>query len=225
MSERFAIYFAPDAGHELTRLGNGWLGRDPLGGPTPPEPSGVDAKALEENTRQARLYGFHATLKAPMRLAEGCFRADLEQAMSDFARSEPPVAIGRLRVAVLAGFLALIPEEQSTQLTDFAASCVTLFDRFRAPMTAEERARRLQSNLSPRQQALLDQYGYPYVLEEFLFHMTLCDRDGEAMQRAAEAWLEPALAEPLWLDRIVLFHQPQSGAPFRRLGDYRLSGN
>jgi len=50
MSERFAIYFTPPADHELTRLGNGWLGRDPLGGPTPPGPSGVDAGALEENT-------------------------------------------------------------------------------------------------------------------------------------------------------------------------------
>jgi putative phosphonate metabolism protein len=225
MSERFAIYFAPAAGHALTRLGNGWLGRDPLGGPTPPAPAGVDSKALSENTKQARLYGFHATLKAPMRLAAGHFRADLEQALSDFARSEPPVAVGRLRVAVLAGFLALIPEEQSPQLTDFAASCVTLFDRFRAPMTAEERARRLQAGLSPRQQALLEQYGYPYVLEEFLFHMTLCDRDGEAMQRAAEAWLAPALAEPLWLDRITLFHQTQAGAPFLRLADYPLTGN
>jgi len=160
-----------------------------------------------------------------MALAEGCFRADLEQAMSDFAHSEPPFAVGPLRVAVLAGFLALVPQEQSMQLTDFAASCVTLFDRFRAPMTADERARRLQAGLSPRQQVLLEQYGYPYVLEEFLFHMTLCDRDGEAMQRAAEAWLEPALAEPLWLDRIVLFHQPEAGAPFRRLADYPLAGN
>jgi hypothetical protein len=224
MSERFAIYFAPDRAHELTRLGNGWLGRDPAGGPAPAPPAGVDGDLLSENTKQARLYGFHATLKAPMRLAEGCFRADLEQALSDFAQSEPPVAIGRLQVAVLAGFLALIPEEQSLALTDFAATCVTLFDRFRAPMGAAERERRLRADLSARQKILLDQYGYPYVLEQFLFHMTLCDRGGDVLQEAARQWLAPALAEPVWLDRIALFYQPESGASFQRLSDYRLEG-
>lgn len=162
-------------------------------------------------------------------MADGYFRADLEQALSDFARDEPPVEIGEMKVAILSGFLALIPREQSTALTDFAATCVTIFDRFRAPMGEAERARRLQSNLSERQQVLLAQYGYPYVMEEFRFHMTLCDQLApeirDTMQKAAETWLSPVLSEPVMLDRIVLFHQAEAGAPFRRLADYTLKGN
>ncbi len=34
----------------------------------------------------------------------------------------------------------------------------------------------LASNLTPDQQALLDRFGYPYVMEQFRFHMTLTDR-------------------------------------------------
>jgi hypothetical protein len=222
MSERFAIYFAPAADHALTKRGNAWL----EGGAAA---DGIDGKALQEATKQARSYGFHATLKAPMRLADGYFRADLEQALSDFSRDEPPVAIGKMQVAILSGFLALIPKEQSMALADFAATCVTIFDRFRAPMSEAEKARRQPAKLSGRQQVLLEQYGYPYVMEEFRFHMTLCDRlqpeTQETMLKAAEKWMAPALGEAVMLDRIVLFHQARSGAPFQRLGDYLLTGH
>jgi hypothetical protein len=222
MSERFAIYFAPAADHALMQLGDAWLN----GGAAP---DGIGGRALEDATKQARSYGFHATLKAPMRLADGYFRADLEQALSDFSRDEPPVAIGEMEVAILAGFLALIPKQQSMALTDFAATCVTMFDRFRAPMSEAEKARRQPLNLSERQQVLLEQYGYPYVMEEFRFHMTLCDQlqpeTQETMQKAAEKWMAPALGQPVLLDRIVLFHQPESGARFQRLSDYELTGH
>jgi len=48
--------------------------------------------------------------------------------------------------------------------------------------------KRLSSPLTVRQQQLLDEYGYPYVLDEFRFHITLSDRmqDGlidDALQR------------------------------------------
>lgn len=222
MSERFALYFAPAADHLLAELGEGWLnGRATA--------AGLDAGQLQAATRQARSYGFHATLKAPMRLAEGYYRADLEQALSDFAKSEPPVDIGAMQVAILSGFLALIPRQQTMTLTDFAATCVTMFDRFRAPMTEAERSRRMQAGLSERQQVLLAQYGYPYVMEEFRFHMTLCDHmqpEGrDVLHKAAEAWLAPALARPVLLDRIVLFRQAEPEAPFQRLADYPLTGN
>jgi hypothetical protein len=66
-------------------------------------------------------------------------------------------------------------------------------------------------------------------MEEFRFHMTLCDRlqpeMQETMLKAAEKWMTPALGEPVLLDRIVLFHQAESGAPFQRLGDYPLTGH
>ncbi|HEY4199525.1 MAG TPA: DUF1045 domain-containing protein [Devosiaceae bacterium] len=226
MSERYALYFAPDVASPLWQRASQWLGRDCAGGAVTERPAEIEGIALDPITKSARHYGFHATLKAPMMLAGNVDRAELETALTGFARAAQPVDIGRLVVAQISHFLALIPEKQSTALTDFAAECVTAFDRFRAPMTAAQREQRLSGGLSPRQIALVDQYGYPYVLEEFRFHMTLTDRlkaeDSAPVKAAAEAWFGDAIAAPVPLDRIVLFHQPVAGADFVRLGDYVL---
>jgi hypothetical protein len=101
------------------------------------------------------------------------------------------------------------------------------FDGFRLPLTEAERARR--QGLNPRQQELLEAYGYPYVFEEFRFHMTLTDRIEDAAERArfAEAIGDffgfMAEAE-VALDRLVLFREAVPGGPFRRLRDYLLTG-
>jgi len=124
--------------------------------------------------------------------------------------------------------LALIAAPQPQALTDFAGTVVTAFERFRAPMSADERARRLTAPLTPRQIELTDAYGYPYVLEQFLFHMTLTDRLEPAaltaMRERAVAWFGAALSVPILLDRLVLFHEAETGAPFRRLDDHILTG-
>ena len=86
----------------------------------------------------------------------------------------------------------------------------------------------MQALLTPRQVDLLDRYGYPYVLEEFRFHMTLTDRlavdQRDARRQDAERWFHDCLAAPLLLDRLVLFREPEPGAPFARLADYLLRG-
>ena len=73
---------------------------------------------------------------------------------------------------------------------------------------------------------LLDRYGYPYVEEEFRFHMTLTDRLTDADRPRVEAvlreWLAPVLEQSYDLDRIVLFHETERGEPFRRLNDFPL---
>jgi len=94
------------------------------------------------------------------------------------------------------------------------------------PLDAAERERRLKAPLTPRQVELVDRYGYPYVLEEFQFHMTLTDRlpgylRGQ-MMAYARAWFAAALDQPVALDRLVLFREPTPGANFVRLQDYPL---
>lgn len=131
--------------------------------------------------------------------------------------------------APLEGFLALVPAADNPALTAFAARLVADFDGFRAPVSEAERQRRhAASSLTPRQVELLERFGYPFVLEEFRFHMTLTDRlppgDMASFRAAAESFLAPGLAENLLLDRLVLFHEPEPGAPFRRLRDYPLAG-
>lgn len=230
MPERFAIYYAPGADEPLWLKAAEWLGRDPLTGATLDGPlAGTTRDALFDRSVSARRYGFHATIKAPMLLREGKSRAELEHALAAFAEESEPVAIGRLKLALIDGFLALIPANQTAELTDFAGEVVEAFEPFRALPSAAERERRLKGgNLSERQIELMDRFGYPYVFEQFRLHMTLTDRlpeaEREAYTRAAAAHFGALAEAETVLDRLVLFHEPEAGAPFMRLGDFMLSG-
>jgi putative phosphonate metabolism protein len=227
MTERFAIYYAPSANSSLWDRAAAWLGRDPLTNQNiEGTVAGIDRNRLLNLTQSANRYAFHATIKPPMALAEGTTIAELRAALADFARRQTPFSIGHLRVASLDGFLALIPAQENEALQDFAAHVVEEFEPFRAPLSARDLAARLARGLSPRQEELLGSYGYPYVFDEFRFHMTLTDRLPEAdrveIAAAAQAWFAPEIAEPVLFDRLVLFHEPNSGHRFRRLEDYRL---
>lgn len=230
MPERFAIYYAPAADDPLWAKAAEWLGRDPLIGATIDGSLPATARsALFERSISARRYGFHATIKAPMALAEGRTRAELEAALDEYVSATEPVAIGPIKLALIDGFLALIPATQSEALTAFAGDVVETFDPFRAPPSDEERARRVKNgNLSPRQLELLEGYGYPYVFEQFQLHMTLTDRlpEGEraAYMQAAAEHFGPLAEADMAVDRLVLFHEPEAGAPFARLDDFMLTG-
>jgi putative phosphonate metabolism protein len=227
MSERFAIYYAPATSSALWHKACEWLGRDAA---TSREQAqhvdGLDPARHFALTQSARRYGFHATLKAPMALAEGLIRDDLEVALAAFAARHAPVSMGKMVVSEISGFLALVPAEQSAELTGFAGECVKSFDALRAPAGEADRAKRVANGLTPRQIELLDQYGYPYVLEEFRLHMTLTDRLGPAdhddVLNAAKRAFADFDGTELVLDRLVLFHEPSPGAAFVRLGDFAL---
>lgn len=211
MTARYAIYFAPARDSLLWQHAEEWLAQPDL----------------EPLTVSARRYGFHATIKAPMTLALDL--AELDAALSEFVLEEAPVALSGLAPRLIDGFLALTTEPQPAALTDFAAAAVDAFEPFRAPLTEGELARRLKAPLSERQIELVHQFGYPYVLEQFLFHMTLTDRLPPDMQapmvERATAWLADVLAKPIRLDRLAVFAEPEPGAAFQRLDpDYMLRG-
>ena len=211
MSARYAIYFAPARDSLLWERAQGWL-------------SQPDLVAL---TVSARKYGFHATLKAPMALALDY--SELCTALAAFAAVHDAVTLSGLAPRLVDGFVALTTNPQPRRLTELAAAVVEAFEPFRAPLGAGERARRLQVPLTPRQVELVDRYGYPYVLEQFLFHMTLTDRlpaeSQETVLARAAGWFADLLAEPVQLDRLVVFVEPEPGAAFeRREPDYRLRG-
>lgn len=230
MPERYAIYYAPSAADPLWVKAAEWLGREPLSGRTIEAPLGATPRqALFERSISARRYGFHATIKAPMALSEGTDRAALQQALADFAGRTAPVEIGAVKLALIDGFLALVPVAQDEALTAFAAAVVEHFEPFRAPLPATERERRLNGGqLSPRQVELLNGFGYPYVFEEFRLHMTLTDRlpedEREVYRDAAAAHFGTLAHAERTLDRLVLFHEPEPGAAFARLDDYPLTG-
>ncbi|MGU3465445.1 DUF1045 domain-containing protein [Methylobacterium sp. C33D] len=218
MSRRYALYCLPAPGSRLEAFGRAVLGHDNASGLPVPHPEGLSDLAAV--TAGARVYGFHATLKAPLRLAPGAGEADLVAAASALADAHPPVAVGPLRVAALGPFLALVPEAAPPELGLLAAECVAALDPFRAPLTEAERAKRRPERLDPRGRALLDRWGYPYVFEAFRFHMTLTDALPEAERDPWHRRLSEAYAaagpEPLRIDAVSLLTQDGSG-PFRLL--------
>jgi len=228
MSERYAIYYAPPTTSELWQRASRWLGRDAATGNVPNDGiAGIDGPTLTALTPSATRYGFHATLKAPFPLAPGRTREELEASLQAFSLRHGRVSLGQLELRLLDGFLALTPVNQSAALTEFAGTVVAEFDSFRAPMTAVERERRLKADLTAYQIGLLDHYGYPYVMDQFLFHMTLTDRMAPEQQEtviaAASDWFAPVLGKEFLLDRLSLFHEPEPGAPFLRCTDFPLS--
>jgi len=227
MVKRYAIYYAPPAGSLLWSRGSAWLGRDadtnrPIAQPNVP---GV-RDPMQAMTTNARRYGFHATIKAPMALATGKDGKGLSAALADYAATQRPVDIGHLEAAIVNSILVLVPRKQSAQLSALAGDIVSRFEPFRAPLSEVDRARRLKSELTARQAELLDRYGYPHVLDEWHMHLTLSDRlaepDRPAMLAAAQAWFAQALEKPLLLDRLALFEEPSPGAALVRVADFML---
>ena len=164
---RYAIYYAAAPGSELGRFGANLLGYDAWRGEDIPFPDGVAERIPDwrDLTQDPRKYGFHATLKAPLALAEGKTEAELVTACTGFADTPRAIPIIKPVVDAISGFIAVIPAQRSAELERLAGDCVSAFDPFRAPLTPEDRARRNPSRLTPRQRDYLDRWGYPYVME------------------------------------------------------------
>jgi putative phosphonate metabolism protein len=215
MFTRYALYFAPEAGSTLAHLGADWLGRDAAGGPVAPVPDLPGARPMAELAASARRYGLHGTLKPPFRLAEGRSADDLIETAAAWAAARAPVDLGTLVLADWDGFLALVPARQTEGLERFAADLVRDLDRFRAPPTPAELARRRAAGLSARQEALLEQWGYPHVMEEFRFHITLTDRlsgpERAILRTAAEAHFAPVLGRAAMMTELAVFAEDAEG--------------
>jgi putative phosphonate metabolism protein len=229
MGPRYAVYFAPDKYAPWREFGARWLGRDEYDNSVLPQPAldGMPPQGFSQITQEPRRYGFHATLKAPMRLAAGCDETSLMRRLNTLAATLKPVALGPLRVAALGDFVALVPAAEPAGLQALAAACVRELDDLRAPLGDADRARRRTDLLDARGIELLDLYGYPHVMERFRFHMTLTGPvDAATAQKVIQA-VAPQVARlntsaPLSLDRLCLFIERAPGEPFLRLIDLKL---
>ena len=214
---RYAIYYAPIPAHPFHRLGSAWLGRDAHTGEALVQPQ---VEGLPQLTGDPRRYGFHATLKAPFALREGITPESLMRACAALA-ADTKAFCARLRVDHIDGFLALVPDSEHAQLHELAARCVRDLDGFRRPHSEDDLARRRKALLTERQDDHLLRWGYPYVLDDFRFHMTLTKRlepaDARRLADAAQAHFATELGEPVMLDGITLFQEPGPGAPFLAL--------
>ncbi|WP_424973557.1 DUF1045 domain-containing protein [Dinoroseobacter sp. S124A] len=219
---RFAVYYIAPEG-PLASFGARWLGWDVITG-TPADPLDVAGRA--EATETPRKYGFHGTLKPPFRLAEGLDLAALQTAMATLAARQGSARCDGLQLSRLGRFLALTPVGETGALAALAEACVTELDLFRAPPSAEELARRRGAGLSPAQEANLVEWGYPYVRDQFRFHMTLTGRlpkpDLPSWEDTLRAALPP-LPAPFVIDSLGLVGERADGR-FELIQRYALTG-
>lgn len=226
---RYAIYYAPRRESAWWRFGAGWLGRDECAGAALERlpPPGMDAAAFDALTAAPRRYGFHATLKAPFRLAAGADEALLRRRLAALATQLAAVPLLPLVPIYMDGFVALVPAQRHPGLEALAARCVTELDDLRAPLEADDLARRNPDALDVRGRELLDRHGYPHVLERFRFHLTLSGTVNTAIAGTLVARVAPEVArlntaDPPRLDRLCLFVEPEPGAPFLRIHEEAL---
>lgn len=217
---RYAIYFAPPADDRLSQTAGRWLGRDAFTGETHELPvlAGLDAGTRHALTADPRRYGFHGTLKAPFSLAHGHDEAELVAAFEDFAADLDPFEIPELALHQLGPFFALVSAAHCQPLQDFAARAVRSFEPFRAPLSDADMVRRNPDRLPERQRQYLKEWGYPYVFEEFQFHLTLTGpvpaETTTTMRTVLESTFAEHIGKPLHVASVALFVEPQRGAPF-----------
>ena len=227
---RYAVYYAPEPGSPLACFGRTWFGYDAEAGVAVAnrQDYGLGADFVARITETPRHYGLHATLRAPFRLAPGVREEELIEAFAAFAATRPAVSLGEVGLHRIGPFLALTPLAGTQDVDRLHAQCVFAFERFRAPLTAEERERRLAQGLTANQRILLAQWGYPFVLSEYRFHITLTGRLTADESERITPVLVPALkdlqGETLRIGALCLFAEPADGGPFRLVSRVALTG-
>lgn len=219
---RIAIFFAPSFDHPLWQAGSQWLGRDANGDHE--SFVGLEEQLTDPDlTESPRRYGFHATLKPPFVLKSGDEAEEIAQAARAIAAQVPAFQMPTLSVQILDGFLALRParhdDPAQLDLNRLADSMVRGLDRFRPPTTAEQITQR-SGGLNAQQRAMLEQWGYPFILGTWRFHMTLSRRLNKPSDRpesalaSARAFFAPVLGQPLWCRDVCLFFEPTPESEF-----------
>ncbi|MEX0367089.1 MAG: DUF1045 domain-containing protein [Ruegeria sp.] len=226
MFERYAVYYTPDPAAPLAVFGAAWLGWDSATAAVQPHPdvADLDVPAITDTPRK---YGFHGTIKPPFRLADGQNADALNGALAGMCARLAPVTLPGLDLARLGRFLALVPSGDASNLADLAATVVRDLDAFRAPATDAELAKRRAAGLSPEQDAHLVRWGYPYVLDQFRFHLTLSGKLDKPTAAATEQALTKLLADiplaPYRIDGLTLLGEDADGR-FHQIQRYALTG-
>lgn len=223
MFQRFAIYYTPDA--ELAQLGAAWLGWDLVASSNTRHPC-IASLDLPRLTDTPRKYGFHGTIKPPFFLSDGTAAADLQEDFRLLCCTLPPVSLTGLEVTRMGRFIALVPQSPSEDLSDVAAHVVKALDKYRAPPSNDELAKRRGRGLSPAQEANLTDWGYPYVMDQFRFHMTLTgrlDKKTETVLEVLQSYFPPQLLRPFKIDSLTLVGQTEDGF-FHEIVRFHLKG-
>jgi len=227
-TQRFAIYFAPEIDSNLHSIGSQWLGRDSSSGKFIEQPNikGISSSYFYSVTKTPRRYGFHATLKAPFRLNKEFTLKDLCSQIQRLSALSKTFSIN-LKVRKLENFIALMMDPNEQKMQNLASKLVENLDHFRAPLHQEEIDKRRMSALTISEDENLLNWGYPYVFNDFRFHITLtekiqCQSDRESMVSAASAHFSESLENTIKVSSISLFVQESSEADFLQIKQFAL---
>ena len=223
MFQRYAVYYTPSG--TLAEVGSAWLGWDIAHGAVVSQPE-IDGLDVAKLTRTPRKYGLHGTIKPPFFLAGGTTIEGLAEAAQACCAQTAPVRLEALEVQALAGFVALTPAGDQSALSALAAQTVEALDAFRASPSHEELARRRRANLTPAQEQNLTDWGYPYVMDEFRFHITLTGRikgDMAPVVAALRAHITPYVNAPYDIDSLTLVGEDSEGM-FHEIKRFALAG-
>ncbi len=222
---RYALYaMAPD---ELHGQASRWLGWDSRKGKQTEHPAleGLPA-SVADLTATPRKYGFHGTMKPPFRLAEGLTQSDLEAVCASRLGALQGAVVERMVVQPLDGFVALVPQTPSDSLNRLCNAVVEGFEDFRAPLNEAELAKRRKAHLTAAQEANLVRWGYPYVMSEFRFHMTLSGRlsaeDARKLATRLQDHFAPLIPQPFPVTSISLLGEDANGF-FHVIASYALA--
>lgn len=228
MTARYAIYFSPADSSALARFGDTVLRRNAR---QAKRPRATDIASFHDPARWSALtetparYGFHSTIKAPFELSADCTAAELLSATESLCTQFAPVFLSGLQVqhTPASAFLAL-REPQPEALSQLAAAVVKDLEDFRAPLLPADIARRQPHMLSVQQRQYLHEYGYPHVLNDFRFHMTLSGAIG-AGDEDFVTWLADTFAQIVpcassALDRLAVFRQTSRDTAFVRIAEF-----
>lgn len=224
---RYAIYYAAPKG-DLADFAASWLGWDPVAGAQVAHPNIANLPLpVADITATPRKYGFHGTIKPPFFLADSRSVEELANAMGSLAERLSPASLEGLQLSAIGRFLALTIVGDQTPLADLAAAVVKELDGFRKPPSEAELTRRRAGGLSARQEELLQAWGYPYVMDQFKFHLTLSGKlsksEVTATRNALSPLLEPILPKPFTISELCLFGEAEDGM-FHVIHRYGLSG-
>jgi len=227
---RYAVYYAPRPG-AFAEAGAVWLGRNCQTGFSLAQPKLQGSLAdLAPLTTKPRKYGFHGTLRAPFRPAKGKDEASVAACLADLAKRLEPARCDGLEVGNPYGFgLALKPVGEEAEILKLAAAVVEHTDCLRAPLRPDEIAQReLSENLNPRQRLYLHRWGYPMVMEELCFQLTLSNRIAPNVQlelgTRASLHFDKVLPVPFVIEDLCLFGEEADTGRVCLLQRYPLTG-
>ena len=220
MQPRYAIYYAPERGSSLDLFGKKWLGRCAETGVTLAQPDmpGLSREELSRMTAQPRHYGFHGTIVPPFFLKDGVSGHRLLEFTEAFAGKQLAFDLEPLSVKEIGTFIALVPAGLDA-LSRLAEASLRAFHPLREQPTLAEMERRRSKGLTPAQERLLARWGYPYVLDEYRFHITMTDSIPDKGKR--KMMMQVISEHAAWLTKTIhtvrelcLFRQENKDTPF-----------